>query len=146
MFKYCLSLALLLAAGTASAACEFEVEVGDSLAYNTNAIAADASCAEVTIKLVHTGTLPAVAMGHNWVLAKTDDYEAVATDGMTAGFEGNFLPADDARVIAATKLVGGGESTSISFSTEGLSADGSYTFFCSFPGHTALMNGTFSLN
>ncbi|MEL7312004.1 MAG: azurin [Pseudomonadota bacterium] len=146
MYKYFLSLTLLLGATTASAACEFEVEVGDSLAYNTDAIVADASCSEVTIKLVHTGTLPAVAMGHNWVLARSSDYEALATDGMTAGFEGNFLPAEDARVIAATKLVGGGESTSISFSTEGLSADGDYTFFCSFPGHTSLMNGTFSLN
>ncbi|MEO8985779.1 MAG: plastocyanin/azurin family copper-binding protein, partial [Rhodanobacter sp.] len=53
--------------------------------------------------------------------------------------------ADDARVIAHTTLIGGGETTSVSFPVSKIKGDGPFTFFCSFPGHSTLMHGTISV-
>jgi azurin len=50
-------------------------------------------------------------------------------------------PKNDARIIAHTKLIGGGETTTVSFPTAKLKKGGDYTFFCSFPGHWAQMKG-----
>jgi azurin len=48
-------------------------------------------------------------------------------------------------VIATTKLLGGGESDSVTVDVAKLKAGDAYTFFCSFPGHSALMKGTLQL-
>jgi azurin len=62
-------------------------------------------------------------------------------DGQAAGPDNNYLKPGDTRVLAATKLIGGGEETTISFDPSMLEAGGDYTFFCSFPAHYVLMNG-----
>jgi azurin len=82
-------------------------------------------------------------MGHNWVLTKTADLTPVATDGMGAGFAANHVKPGDARVIAFTKIVGGGQTTSVKFPTSKLKKGEAYSFFCSFPGHYSIMRGTF---
>jgi azurin len=79
-------------------------------------------------------------MGHNWVLSETADYMALAQAGQAAG-PPNYLPAGDARIIAATDIIGGGQETSITFATSALEPGGDYTYFCSFPGHFVLMYG-----
>ena len=135
----------LFAAGPALADCEFEIEVGDSLQFSVSEMEVEKSCETVTVNLTHTGQLPAAAMGHNWVLAKDADYQDVATAGMGSGLEGNYMPADDERLIAGTKIIGGGESTSISFSIADLDPAEAYTFFCSFPGHWSIMKGSFRI-
>ncbi|MGP1667228.1 MAG: plastocyanin/azurin family copper-binding protein, partial [Rhodanobacter sp.] len=56
-----------------------------------------------------------------------------------------YVKPDDARVIAHTSLIGGGESTSMSFAVSKIQGDGPYEFFCSFPGHSALMKGSISV-
>ncbi|MEM8817775.1 MAG: azurin [Pseudomonadota bacterium] len=139
-----LTIALLFG-NAAFAACEFDIEAGDALQFSTASMQVDASCETVTVTLTHTGTLPAAGMGHNWALARDADYEAVATAGMSAGLEGNYLPADDDRLIAATRIIGGGESTSISFALAKLDPAETYTFFCSFPGHWSIMKGSFKI-
>jgi azurin len=93
------------------------------------------------LTLKHSGTLAAATMGHNWVLTKTSDMQAVSTAGLGATLKNNYVPANDKRVIAHTKIVGGGESTSVKFPTSALTKGGDYSFFCSFPGHAALMKG-----
>ena len=100
-------------------ACTLSVEAGDSIAYSTNALSVPASCGEVTVTLTHTGNLPAAAMGHNWVLMPEDAVSNIATAGMSAGPGANYLPDDD-RIVAATKIVGGGESASVTFSLSNL--------------------------
>jgi azurin len=100
-----------------------------------------ADCTEVELTLKHSGTLAAATMGHNWVLTKTADLQAVATDGMAATLKNNYLKAGDKRVIAHTKVIGGGESTKVKFATSALTKGGDYSFFCSFPGHSGLMKG-----
>lgn len=131
-------------AQTASAACEFDIEVSDSLAFSVEEMTAEADCGSVTVNLSHTGRLPAAAMGHNWVLTRPEDFQPVAKAGGQAGLEADYLPPEDERVIAATRILGGGEQDSIEFSLEGLEP-GDYTFFCSFPGHWSVMKGTFRI-
>ena len=145
MNKPVLALLGLFLSNVAIAECEINVDVGDSLEFSTDSIEVEASCDKVTVNLNHTGELPAIAMGHNWVLSADADFEAIATAGQSAGLEGNYLPADDERIIAATRIIGGGESTSVSFSIAGLNSGESYTFFCSFPGHWTVMKGSFSI-
>jgi azurin len=94
------------------------------------------------LTLKHVGMLAANVMGHNWVLSKTSDYQALAQAGQGAG-PPNYLPAGDAKVIAATNVIGGGQQTSVKVDMSKVMAGGDYTFFCSFPGHFVLMNGKF---
>lgn len=142
MRKLSLSTLLLIAAGPAFAkTCEVTVESNDQMKFDQAEIAIAADCTEVALTLKHTGTLAANVMGHNWVLAKTDEYRPLAIAGGRETAETSFLPKDDARAIAFTPIIGGGETTSVTFSTSKLEAGGDYTFFCSFPGHWGVMKG-----
>jgi azurin len=121
--------------------CAVAIEGNDQMQFSKTSIPIAADCTEVELTLKHTGKLPVTAMGHNWVLTKTADFQPVANAGPAAGPANNYLPKGDARVLAATKLVGGGESTTVKFPTSKLTNGGDYTFFCSFPGHWSLMKG-----
>lgn len=125
--------------------CTLSVTVGDSIAFSTDALSVPSSCGEVTVTLTHTGNLPAVAMGHNWVLLPEDAVEAVSMAGMGAGIDADYLPADDERIVAATKIIGGGESTSTSFALDALDGGTNYVFVCTFPGHWSIMKGSFEV-
>ena len=109
---------LLAAAGNAfgqDKVCKVEISGNDAMQYDKKELSVAADCAQVEVTLKHSGKLPAQAMGHNWVLAKTAD----------------------------TKIVGGGQSTSVTFPTSALKKGEAYTFFCTFPGHSAIMKGAF---
>jgi azurin len=94
------------------------------------------------VTLHHAGKLPREAMGHNWVLVNGADLEAVANGGMGAGLANDYVAAGDKRVLAHTKVIGGGQTTSVTFPTSILKAGGDYRYLCTFPGHHALMHGT----
>jgi len=142
-----LGLALLLPSQAHAAAaadkCKFEISGNDLMQYDKQELDVPGGCAQVTITLHHAGKLPAQAMGHNWVLVNSADVVAVANAGMTAGLQNNYLPPGDKRVLASTKVVGGGETASVTFATSILKKGAAYTFLCTFPGHNALMRGTF---
>ena len=121
--------------------CAVTVEVRDSLAYSLNQITVDTICESFTVTLKHVGTLPASSMGHNWVLTKTADFDGAVNDGQMSGADNNFVKPGDERVLAATKVIGGGEETTISFDRSILEPGGDYTFFCSFPAHFVQMRG-----
>jgi azurin len=122
--------------------CSLTVEANDQIQYLQKELTVSSSCAQVTVTLMHIGKLPANVMGHNWVLAATEDYQALAQAGQGVG-PPDYLPPDDPRVIAHTPIIGGGEQTSVMFDISELEPGGDYTFFCSFPGHFVLMNGKF---
>ena len=126
--------------------CELTINSNDQMQFDQQEMTIDSSCTEVKLTLNHTGKLAKNVMGHNWVLTQTADFQAVAQAGMTAGLDNNHVPVGDDRVLAHTEVIGGGESTSITFSTSDLSADGDYTFFCSFPGHWGVMKGAFKIS
>ena len=128
-------------APTANAACETTVESNDEMKFNTAEIAISKTCTQYKITLKHVGKMPVTAMGHNLVISKTEDAAGVVADGAAATAAKGFLKEGDARVIATTKLIGGGEEDTITVDTSKLTADGSYEFYCTFPGHYGMMKG-----
>ena len=135
-------LACLLLAGTAQAAdCTIDLKADDAMKYDKTEITVSSTCATITINLSHVGKLPITAMGHNVVIAGAADVQPVGTAGMSAGAAVHYVPANDARVLAHTSLVGGGQSTTATFPGSVLKAGGDYAFFCTFPGHWAVMKG-----
>ncbi len=138
-----LALALFGAAGMAHAAgnCTISLKGDDAMKFDLREATVSASCATITVELTHTGKLPVAAMGHNVVISTTADLAALARDGVKAGAANNYVPKDDARAIAFTPLVGGGATTRTTFPGKKLVAGTDYSFFCSFPGHSALMKG-----
>ena len=145
LIKTLAALSLLAAGSGAFAAdkvCKLEIAGTDQMQFDKKELVVALDCTSVELTLKHTGKLPAQAMGHNWVLTKTADAAGVATDGLTAGLPNDHIKKGDTRVIAHTKIVGGGQTTSITFPTSALKKGESYTYFCSFPGHSSLMKGS----
>lgn len=137
-----LFLFALLFAGAAHADnCSIDLKADDAMKFDKTDVTVSAACATITITLAHVGKLPVAAMGHNVVIAASGDVQALGTAGMSAGAAANYVPPGDARVLAHTPLVGGGGTTTATFPGKVLKAGGDYTFFCSFPGHWAIMKG-----
>jgi len=130
---------------SAEGSCQQVIEGNDMLQFNLKEIIVSANCKEVTVTLKHTGAMPANVMGHNWVLTNNTDFMPVAQAGGAAGIENNYVPVGDQRVLAATTIIGGGQETSVTFSIDSLVVGDDYTFFCSFPGHYAIMKGAFKV-
>lgn len=141
-----IAAALCIAAPLAQAAsCSIDLEGNDAMKYNLGNIDISKSCKEFTINLKHVGKLAKNVMGHNVVIAKTADIKAVDADGIKAGLAADYVKPGDTRVVAHSKLIGGGESTSVKIPVAKLADGESYSFFCSFPAHSALMKGTITL-
>lgn len=134
---------LALAPAAHARVCAVSIDSTDQMRFSQDQIKVAADCSQVKLTLRHTGKLAATAMGHNWVLTRTPDHQPVAMAGMRMTLADSYLPKADARVLAHTAVIGGGQSTSITFSTARLAKGGDYTFFCSFPGHFAMMKGRF---
>ena len=79
------------------------------------------------------------------MITKTEDVDAVDKEGGAAGVDNDFVKADDPRIVAHTKLIGGGEETTVTIDTSKFAAGNKYEFFCSFPGHIAMMRGNVNL-
>jgi azurin len=137
----CQAIAFSETAAAAPGLCKLEISGNDQLQYDRKELTVAPECTEIEVTLTHAGKQDAQVMGHNWVLVKTADADAVASAGLTAGPKNNHIPPGDKRVIAATKVVGGGETTSVQFSAQQLTKGDSYTYVCTFPGHSATMKG-----
>lgn len=133
--------ALAIAPSAHARTCALSIDSDDRMQFSTRELRVAADCSQVELTLRHTGTRPVAVMGHNWVLTRSADFMPVAQAGMRARREDNYLPRNDARIIAATPLIGGGQTTRVRFATSKLSKGGDYTFFCSFPGHWGVMKG-----
>ena len=125
--------------------CATTIVGNDAMQFDVSSITVPASCAKFTINLNHSGKMPAAAMGHNVVISAMSDMQAIASEGIGQGLANNYLKSDDARIIAHTKVIGAGESTSVTFDTSKIKGAGPFEFFCSFPGHSAVMKGTISV-
>ena len=144
--KTLFAFALLCSAPMAYAAnCSVDLEGNDAMKFNLSNIDVSKSCTEFTINLKHTGKLAKNVMGHNVVIAKTADLAGINSDGIKAGLAADYVKAGDARVIAHSKVIGGGETTSVTFPVAKLTAGTEYTYFCSFPGHWGIMKGTLTV-
>ena len=138
------SILMLGAPAAMAATCSVNLEGNDMMKFNVANIDVSKSCKTFTINLKHTGKLAKNVMGHNVVVAKTADMKGIDADGIKAGLAADYVKAGDSRVVAHSKVVGGGETTSVKIPVSKLGA-GPYSFFCSFPGHSSLMKGTITL-
>lgn len=118
---------------------EITIESNDQMQFNLDEIKAEAG-QTVVLTLKHVGKLPKAAMGHNWVLLTpgTDIQTFGAAASKAAG--NDYIPEDTDDVIVHTKVIGGGQETTIEFTAPEV---GTYDYICSFPGHYALMKGKF---
>ena len=138
----CATLLLAGLGGTARADnCRVSIDANDMVQFSARVLQVDAACQVVQLTLRHVGQMEAHVLGHDWVLARSADVSALASAGLAAGYDKGYLPADDPRIIAATHVIGGGESATITFSTERLQPGVDYAYFCSYPGHAGLMRG-----
>ena len=96
----------------------------------------------IMLTLNHKGKIAKEFMGHNFVLLKkgvnVDEFAKKATLAKS----NDYIPNSD-ETIAFTKMLGGGESTTISFMAP---ETGTYTYICSFPGHYMIMRGELIVN
>src|SRR5580704_15457817 len=145
--KYLTIAALLFLVRVAAAdVCPLTIDATDDMRFEQETLQVETRCTDVEVTLHHTGKLPANIMGHDWVLTKTSDVASVANAGMGAGLAHNYQKPGDKRIVAATAIIGGGESTTVRFATTQLEAGTSYTYFCSAPGHFIIMKGRFVYN
>ena len=148
-FRPTLTLAALLMAGAAHAApgaeCAIDVEGRPGKQFGPDHIVVPATCQDFTVRLIHTGKNSKEKAGHNWVLTRTEDIDAVMVDGIKAGADHEFLAPGDSRILARTPMLGGGETATVTFPVSRLRAGQSYTYYCSFPAHAQHMRGTLAL-
>ena len=116
---------------------DLHIESNDQMQYSVNELRAPAG--KITLTLKHVGKMEKTVMGHNLVILKpgTDvsDFTLKAVDAKST----DYIPASEkSKVIAHTKIIGGGESDTIEFTID---EKGTYDFICSFPGHVAMMKG-----
>ena len=140
-----LSLLGLCATPLWAAECSVDIQANDQMQFSSTAITVDKSCKTFTVNLAHSGQMAKNVMGHNWVLSSSADMQGVLADGGAAGLDHNYLKPDDPRVIAHTRVIGGGEKDSTSFEVSKLKTGEQYMFYCSFPGHAAIMKGSVEL-
>ena len=121
-----------------------EIDSNDQMQYNKKAFEV-VEGQNVTLVLTHSGKLPKAAMGHNVVILKpgTNVPEfAMKCAPMAAN---DYIPDDaesKAIIVAYTKMLGGGETDTITFTAP---AAGEYPFLCTFPGHFAMMQGVMTV-
>jgi azurin len=139
--RWCLSLVPLLiavapASGQPSAVTSVELQVGDNMRF-TPAVITVRPGERVRVVLRGVGKIPKTAMAHNFVLLRNGtDPKAFVEKSSEARESGFIAPGLRERVIAATSLVGPGESVDVTF--EAPSSAGEYTFLCTFPSHFKL--------
>ena len=139
--------AFILVSRMASAdVCKLNISATDQMRFEQQTLQVESQCTDVEVTLRNSGKLPANIMGHDWVLTKTADVASVANAGMGAGLANNYQKPGDKRIVAATPIIGGGDSATVRFSTAQLEPSGSYTYFCSAPGHFSIMKGRFVYN
>lgn len=113
------------------------VNSNDAMKFDVSEIKVKAG-EEIKLTLNHTGKLAKDVMGHNFVvLAKGTDVQAFSNAAIQAKAN-DYIPEGSDSVLAHTKVIGGGESDTITFT---LKEKGTYEFICSFPGHSFMMKG-----
>lgn len=95
---------------------------------------------KIKLTLKHIGTLDKKIMGHNVVILNKGVNLSKFASLAAAASDSDYIPVGTSDIIAHTKMIGGGESTTIEFTAP---ESGIYDFICSFPAHFAMMKGKF---
>jgi azurin len=122
---------------TAAAPQVVHITGNDQMQYSVTAFEVQ-SGALVTVILENVGSMPKEAMGHDFVLLQSGSSVAdFAQKAMTAKDNG-YIPADAPEMLEHTRLLGPGESDTLTFTAP---PAGSYPYLCTFPGHFGVMQG-----
>ncbi|MEO2062303.1 MAG: azurin [Christiangramia sp.] len=113
------------------------INANDQMRFDKNEIRVKAGD-RIKLTLHHTGKFAKNVMGHNFVLLTIGTDVAKFAQAAMSKKDTEYIPSTG--VIAHTRLLGGGESTTIEFNAP---PKGTYDFLCSFPGHYAMMKGKF---
>ena len=133
-------LSLALFALSLNAAKKITISGNDTMQFDTKEFEVN-SGEKVELELKNTGKLPKIAMGHNLVILKKGISSLKFGQrimGLGASATNPLPEASMDEVLAATKLLGPGESDTITFTAP---EPGDYQFVCTFPGHFAMMRG-----
>ena len=106
---------------------------GDQMAFDQEKLEVN-SGSQITLRFKNAASPN--GMVHNAVVVKSSDATAVGLDAIASNNPATWLKPNDARVIAATKLVKGGDSSDVVFDAP---SPGNYVIICTFPGHHTLM-------
>jgi len=125
---------------SAAGARTVEITGGDDMKFNMTDIPAKPG-ETIHIRLKNVGTLPKMAMAHNFVVLKPTTKVVEFNTAAASARDTDFIPAAmKGEIVASTPLAGPGETVETTFKVP--AAAGSYPFMCTFPGHfTAGMKG-----
>ncbi len=146
LIKYILSVLMLLNVSYVFAEnCKIDISGSDMMKFDTNEINIDKNCEKIDINLKHSGKLPVNAMGHNIVILESNNLQKVISKiNMAHGIEKGFMPEME-EVLFKSKMIGGGEETTLELDPKVFLSEKEYIFICSFPGHFALMKGKLNI-
>lgn len=113
----------------------------DDMKFNLTTIAAKPG-ERLRVRLISKGTMPKIAMAHNFVLLQLGTSQVkFVTAGATFRDSDFIAPEMKDAVLAKTGLAGPGEMVETTFTVP--KKPGSYPYLCTFPGHfQAGMRGT----
>ena len=109
-------------------------EAMNEIAYDPKSLTVPANS---RVKLTFNNKSSAEGMLHNFVLVELGSGQEIATAGIKAGKDNNFVPKDS-RIFANTTMTQMGETVTIEFDAP---AKGSYHYICTYPGHYPNMIG-----
>ncbi len=109
------------------------ITASDDMKFSVTAIAAKRG-ETLKIRLVAMGTAPKAAMAHNVVVLRPGTNQIAFAEAAAQAKATDYIPtALKAQILAATILVGAGESAEIELKLPARA--GVYPFLCTFPGH-----------
>ncbi len=120
-----------------------EISATDQMKYDTTDLTVKVG-QPLTITLTNSGSLPKAAMAHDLVVLRPGTDAAAYVLAASTHADENYLPSDQsAKVLRATKLLGPGETDTITFTPK---VAGTYEYVCTFPAHYAAgMKGTITV-
>lgn len=119
---------------------KIEITCNDQMVYNTKAFEVT-SGQKITLTLKNTGKIPVKTMGHNLVILKPGSPVVAFAGKANLAKKTDYIPEEPElkkQVVAHTRLLGGGESHTITFTA---GEPGAYPFLCTSPGHFSAMQG-----
>lgn len=125
--------------------CSAKVQVDDTLRFSPPKLEVPMACEQFTVLLSHVGRLPKVASPRNWVLTTQAAADAVARDAELAGAANGWVKPDDEQVLAASSVIGSGETVRVQFEVAKLQPEVQYTYLSTIPGFSPVLRGTLTV-
>ena len=114
---------------------EVQIQADDHMRFDVTAFEATRG-QKISVTLKNVGTTPKLSMGHNFLMLDRSVNEQNVTkflDAASTEASHDYVPPESKEVLAHTKLLGPGETDTVTFNAPQI--PGQYLYLCSFPGH-----------